>query len=408
MNSLLYTLLFIFVSNYAHHISFADDNTFLTANKNLYIFKDVKALNYTYNIGLIDSSGNIVFEPRFAELPFLRTNHGIARDEGGWKEIYFTDNKWTCKELILPLDVKKDDVRDVAYSAKGYYVIYSGPRYYRKLYDLEWNLRAEYSENVGVLSEGLAPLEKGDKYGYVDERNNVVIEPKYDRALPFLEGKARVEIDGRYAFIDKKGNYLFEPVNHFVDGFYSENLLVSSDIRSFDEKGTFYYLDEKGKRAFDKSFDKALHFREGLALVKDLKTRLWGYIDHSGEYAIPPRYPSAGEFEEGLAPVFLPNDLELRRALEEGGPEPKNWTGGYIDKTGKLIIKLDNVGMLGPFHGELAQIAMPDVEAYINKEGTIVFKGKNIFVNSSGIIPLSVEAYEQDQKEIKQAFMQSK
>lgn len=54
------------------------------------------------------------------------------------------------------------------------------------------------------FSEGLANVMKNDKYGYIDKANNVVIPFKYELATPFEEdGTARVKIDGRWASITK-------------------------------------------------------------------------------------------------------------------------------------------------------------------------------------------------------------
>lgn len=57
-----------------------------------------------------------------------------------------------------------------------------------------------YSEIISPIyddargfSEGLAAVKRGDKWGYINESGEVVIDFQYDRAHSFSEGKALVE-----------------------------------------------------------------------------------------------------------------------------------------------------------------------------------------------------------------------
>ena len=62
-----------------------------------------------------------------------------------------------------------------------------------------------------TFSEGLAEVEVGDKFGYVDNTGKYVINPQFDAALPFNEGLAMVNIGRKVGYIDKSGKYIWNP-----------------------------------------------------------------------------------------------------------------------------------------------------------------------------------------------------
>ncbi|MGA0559180.1 WG repeat-containing protein [Larkinella sp. VNQ87] len=59
-------------------------------------------------------------------------------------------------------------------------------------------------ETVGEF--GLRVASKNNRWGYINDKNNWVIEPQYELATPFTNGKASVELDGNQFFIDRYGN----------------------------------------------------------------------------------------------------------------------------------------------------------------------------------------------------------
>src|SRR5690606_38660524 len=73
------------------------------------------------------------------------------------------------------------------------------------------------------FSEGLAAVNKNDKYGFIDTKGKVVIEPKYDWASSFSDGLAIVSAEGLYGAIDKKGKtvipFEYQALADFQEGF---------------------------------------------------------------------------------------------------------------------------------------------------------------------------------------------
>lgn len=63
---------------------------------------------------------------------------------------------------------------------------------------------------AGTFSEGLARVQVDDritgKFGYIDTKGIMVIQPNFEEASDFRNGKATVRLGGKSQTIDKKGN----------------------------------------------------------------------------------------------------------------------------------------------------------------------------------------------------------
>lgn len=63
--------------------------------------------------------------------------------------------------------------------------------------------------NVRSYSEGLAPAQHAaGKWGFVNEKQEWVIQSKFDDAKEFQAGKAAVRLGNKWGFIDKRGEWL--------------------------------------------------------------------------------------------------------------------------------------------------------------------------------------------------------
>ena len=50
-----------------------------------------------------------------------------------------------------------------------------------------------------------------DRYGFIDNKGQMTIEPQYDHACEFSEGLAAVQVGKKWGFIDKGGLINIEP-----------------------------------------------------------------------------------------------------------------------------------------------------------------------------------------------------
>ncbi|MBO0727229.1 MAG: WG repeat-containing protein [Blastocatellia bacterium] len=77
-----------------------------------------------------------------------------------------------------------------------------------------------------IFSEGVASVQVGDKWGYIDQKGEVAIKPQFDLAYPFSNGVARVEVgmcastlrlseresgECNFGYINKQGKYIWRP-----------------------------------------------------------------------------------------------------------------------------------------------------------------------------------------------------
>lgn len=63
--------------------------------------------------------------------------------------------------------------------------------------------------NVRSYSKGLAPVQtQGGRWGFINERQDWVIQPRFEDAREFQGGKAAVRQNGKWGFINRHGEWL--------------------------------------------------------------------------------------------------------------------------------------------------------------------------------------------------------
>lgn len=277
------------------------------------------------------------------------------------------------------------------------------------------------------FSEGLAPVDMGDGktplYGFIDKTGRVVIPAKFTWVSKFSEGLCWVLIqkDGqedKTGFIDKKGNWVIGPgeisradfsegvaltlfgnycsiidqkgkviaqlpggMNSVADGGFSEGLAAVEEPDPAHSSGmSAGFIDKTGKVVIKPQFDSVVGFTEGLAVagIETNGVMKYGYIDKTGAWVIKPQFSTAYPFKEGLAAVgtLIPG---------RSGDSPDNTLYRFIDKTGKVMIKLEQ-GQVpsGPgFSDGVARFdtythagdLLPGSTTYIDNTGKVIWRG---------------------------------
>ena len=208
------------------------------------------------------------------------------------------------------------------------------------------------------FSEGLAAvqMQRAGRVGYIDETGNLVIPLQFDLADPFSEGLAAIFKDRKWGFMDRTGQVVVAPafaaVARFTEGMAVVGIL-SGSIAGYT------YINRKGEPQTDSTirFEVAMPFGDGLAPVRSLGEKI-RYVDQSLKTVIAPQFMAAGEFSEGMAPVQV-------RA-----PEGMRW--GFIDKTGKMAIPAHYYEAL-PFLEGLAGVKVPSGKwGFINQKDKMI------------------------------------
>ena len=190
-----------------------------------------------------------------------------------------------------------------------------------------WSIRSERSDDRESSQES--------KWGFIDQRGEMIIAPTYAAAFNFSEGLAAVESEGKWGFIDRKGEMVialkYAEVRSFSDGLAAVRV-AGSPGNTVDSKWGF--VDRKGQIVIAAAYEAVSDFSEGLAAVKVLGTTgneadsKWGFIDQRGRMVIAPAYDMALPFSDGLAAV---------RAFSANGKEGQSrW--GVINQKGEIVI----------------------------------------------------------------------
>lgn len=260
----------------------------------------------------------------------------VTNDDGG---------KSSSKKIIIPVVIL---ILVLAIAGGGWYLW----KNYGEDYSLE-KLAAvvvDFDE-VQEFHEGLAGFRKGNKWGVIDKKGNVVVEPIYDGnwlyGIRFQEGMAAVSDCGKYGFINRVGELIipfsYDDVKPFSNG--------CAAVKKGEKWG---YVNKEGQLIIPCKYEDVQDFSEGYANVEE--NGKWGFIDQSDNIVIPFKYTGAlGRFSEGLAPFYGEN------------------YNGYINYSGDEIITLDSkYYRIGDFHDGLAYVESENGYGFIDETGKVV------------------------------------
>lgn len=199
-----------------------------------------------------------------------------------------------------------------------------------------------------------------DEYFFIDTTGSKVFVETFIDATPFKQGLAYVYRDGLRGFIDKKGELVIALENG-VGYSFSEGLAAISN-----NKYQVAYINLKGELIIDFKFDEPSEFSEGLASMPSEGS--FGYIDKTGKFVIKPIYDDARPFHCGRA--FVSAFDEKFRSI---------W--GLIDKTGNMILDYQFT-RINDFSEGLASVFKNDKWGFIDTTGSFIINPKYDFAGS--------------------------
>lgn len=307
---------------------------------------------------VIDTKGKTLFEFKEAEqaFPFHEGVAAFCNAEGKWGlvnkkgEVIVTP----CWSDAMPMVV--DGLIIVEDSEKGWY-----------LSDTEGNVISDYYEKMGcedmemtflenyvqALQQGRIPVEKKGKWGIIDKKGNIIINPQFNEIM--LDGDLYLFRKGsKYGWCDKEGQYLINPQFENAVPFYE------SDLAAVEGDDGWGYIDKEGKWVINAQYRRALPFTSnGMAVVQDEDSRDCGMIDKEGKWVVNPQFMNLFDFS-------IPGMI---MAVDQSGKY------GFIDMEGKYVVSpnYDDLSeeimlqMVG--FSELCQARSDyvDIEAYADK-----------------------------------------
>ncbi len=160
------------------------------------------------------------------------------------------------------------------------------------------NLTGYIYTNVGSFANGLSAVSQitdtGEKFGYINDRGDIIIPCIYDSALDFKYGKAIVR-KGKYSgIINVEGETIIPFVYTGFNSSYDHNVIASAD-----EYGKWGLISFKNEKLCDFKYDYIFEFENGFAYT--IKDHKYGIIDASGNEIAKPQFKTK---EDALNSVF--------------------------------------------------------------------------------------------------------
>jgi hypothetical protein len=348
------------------------DVNFCINNKIIYVVENGKW-------GFVNYDGKVTIKPYY---DFMDYNNGYCIVEINGKYGVVDQNG----NVIIPIQYLKDAIMNFQY---GQLIL----KISNKLWI--WNSneknkitnRVETQEINQYYKEQLALINENGKYGFINRKGNIVIQPKYDLARPFVTGLAAVKVRHQWGFINYDGKIVipirYNSVTDFdrgiaiieknkkygilnsngkmVVGFLYDALKLGGRGFFAKKNNKWGSIDKNGKEVFEFIYDEIVDVYgvDGYLGKKDKKNRLidvegnlivntqfdeirvpfsdeadaqyipakvsrkWGYINSKGEILINPKYDEVTDF-------YTARDLA-------GVKLGRKW--GLIDKKGTMIVK---------------------------------------------------------------------
>lgn len=295
--------------------------------------------NYQY----IDKEGKIIINPQFSEATVFRDGIALVKSSGNDPKWGYIDEKgtylisptykdatvfseglaWVVSENGAPtaintkgeIKITLQDAQDVKLFREGLaaYSVLGGEGEKWGFIDNKGNVKINPQfDRVGLFSDGKCCVANSDgKWGYIDKEGKIIINNQFDWANDFVDGKAVVTIGGKAGLIDKSGKYLINPQ-------YS-NIVCDNDRYLIELDGQWGWCDEKGKILINTQFQEAYPFY-GNELASVKMDKGWAYIDKDGTVTINPQFDFALPFNGDIALVSSSDKV------------------GFVNSEGKYVI----------------------------------------------------------------------
>jgi hypothetical protein len=247
------------------------------------------------------------------------------------------------------------------------------------------------------FKDGLARVQTGYKWGFVDAAGKLAIAPQFDAVGDFSEGHAAAKRDEKWGLIDKQGKWVVEPAMEEIGP-------LTSGLASAQRGGKAGYIDATGKWIIPASYAYVGDFAGDVAVAHEAHDRAV-LIERSGRVVKRFTPDMSVEQQPGKSGLFAASVQPAQRLLNVDGrklPFPEgaaNWAYkdqhfvatsmvargtesvqlyGLVDLAGKWIIPA-TFGKLEQFDGKLAIASPADADGksrfgLINRKGSFVVK----------------------------------
>ncbi|MEP6646169.1 MAG: WG repeat-containing protein [Saprospiraceae bacterium] len=191
-------------------------------------------------------------------------------------------------------------------------------------------------DDVGPFSEGLAAVNLKGLWGYIDQSGEIMIKPSFKSAWTFRERKSRIQpFEHPQVFIQRNGN-IIESGDWSADGDFSEGRARVKVGKSFG------YIDSTGHLIIQPIYSRGWNFKNGICIVEFHEK--FGVIDPNGIYILKPAFDYIGP--AGNDSILLCLKQKTAFAIDRQGHELASFSDSrMMDSDGSIISVKNNEGI---------------------------------------------------------------
>ena len=298
--------------------------------------------------GFVNQQGEFVIEPQFDNINF-------SYEDGVFSDglTLFTGNNGNSGFINSEGYIVIDPIYSRANPFREEIAIVVKENEYPKAIDINGKVLFDIPcvNFCGSFYDGMAIIQKGDKYGFINKTGQIQITPQFMDVRNFYLGVAPAqsfEENNKWGLIDRNGKWILMPQFDRIENFSNNGLAPIENDKKYG------FIETNGKIKINPRFDQTLGFSQDLSACK--KNGTWGYIDKTGSFIINPQFKEGNNFHFGYAKV----------QLEDG-----KW--GLIDKTGKFVIQ-PIYSWLSNVYENVVIFEKDSLYGILNIDGTIIQK----------------------------------
>ncbi|QVK18372.1 WG repeat-containing protein [Mycoplasmatota bacterium] len=317
--------------------------------------------------GIIDLNGNVLVNNLYDNMKFNSNFYYVDKDQN-YSLIYLSDRNTLKINFYDIMDLKSNLLiveKDLKYSiidmegntilgpldegiviehVSHQYVLITKDQQY-SLIDIEGNIIVDYlpknqfiyridSTNQIVYTRYLH-----DKYGFINFKENIVVEPVYEELSSFVDKISSVKLNNKFGFINDKNEVV-------IDFKYSDTNNFSEGLACVEYNSKYGYIDKLGNIVIDFQYSNARDFKDGVAIVDEYK-----FINKNNEFIIPTHNSNHDIEYKNLYTSY--RKMKYYYVNDDGSVFYKNWKedyGSLIEEGTKITNKESKVILDKEFH----------------------------------------------------------
>lgn len=198
-----------------------------------------------------------------------------------------------------------------------------------------WIIEPKYKSASDFSNNGMALVQLVDtqKYGYINEQDEFVLQADYILAQPFSnEGYAGVTTDDKVVIINSKGEFVCTFDDAWYAAFCEGTNLVKVVKDKFTDRSYAFYDLEKNQITEYKYWEQNIggitvscnkgYIEVGIRQI-DTNSMLYGLLDKSGKEVIECKYQSMTYYDDEQ--LWLVEDVNGKYYINEKGEKVKDW-----------------------------------------------------------------------------------